>query len=405
MPRVNPAILRWARETAGLTPEDAARKIELSATRKATTTERIADLEEGRTEPSRPLLLRMSKQYRRPLIAFYLAAPPRKGDRGEDFRTLPEDHAPADEVLLDALLRDMRARQSLVRAAIEDEDSPAPLPFIGSLRAGTSIPTAVSMLREALRLPIAEFRSAPSSEEAFDLLRERAEDLGVFVLLLGNLGSHHTALSLETFRGLAIADPIAPFVVLNDQDSRAAWSFSLIHELTHLWLGQTGISGGAPDRAIERFCNDVAAEYLLPGAELVEAFRTTAPTSLEIEDWIGAMSERVKVSRTMIAFRLYSHELISTALMNSLRARYREQWLANRERRRQRAREATGGPNFYVVRRQRLGRAMLETAHRLLSAGALTTGKTARILGVKPTQVGALLGIESPRPAAGKRAG
>ncbi len=401
VPRVNPQILRWARETAGLTPEEAAQKVDLAGTRKASAVERIAALEAGTEEPSRPLLLRMAKQYRRPLITFYLSAPPRKGQRGQDFRVLPADHEDSDEVLLDALLRDVQARQSLVRAALEDEDEAQPLGFVGSLTVDRGVGPTVEVLEAALELRLEEFRSQADPEAAFSLLRERVETLGVFVVLLGNLGSHHTALSLETFRGFAIADPIAPFVVLNDQDSRAAWSFSLIHELTHIFLGQTGVSGGVPDRGIERFCNEVAAEFLLPTTELVRKFREAPPAPTDLDAWIGTIAASARVSRTMVAYRLRSQSLVTVAQFESLRSQYREQWLTSRDRSRERARAATGGPNFYVVRRQRLGRALLSTTYRLMASGALTTGKGAKVLGVKPTQVAQIFSGASLRAGRG----
>jgi Zn-dependent peptidase ImmA (M78 family) len=87
-------------------------------------------------------------------------------------------------------------------------------------------------------------------------------------LLIGNLGSHHTTIDVTTFRGFALSDDVAPFIVINDQDAQAAWSFTLLHELTHLWLGQTGVSGARAEQKIERFCNDVAGEVLLPIEEL-----------------------------------------------------------------------------------------------------------------------------------------
>lgn len=393
MPRVNPLILRWARETAGLSPDEAAKKVDLLATRQASAADRIVELEEGRVEPSRPLLTRMAKQYRRPLLAFYLPEPPRRGNRGQDFRTLPDDFDEADESLLDALLRDILARQSLVRDALEDEDEPRTLGFVGSMRMDAGVDAAVRQLSEALGSPIAAFRRAADPESAFSFLRGQVESLGVYVVLLGNLGSHHSALTLETFRGLAIADPIAPFVVINDQDSRAAWSFSLIHELTHLWLGESGISGGSTAvRDVELFCNSVASEFLLPSSEIVDLYRRSAPSADELGDWINDLSGRVQASRTMIAFRLFTLDVITRAQWTSLASYYREQWLANRERRREQGRESSGGPNYYVVRRQRLGNALLGTAYRLMSSGILTTAKTARVLGVKVTQVEPLLG-------------
>src|SRR5262245_20669918 len=97
MTRVNPAMLQWARETAGLDLQAAADKIDLRATRRTAAPERLAALEAGAEEPSRALLLRMAKQYHRPLLTFYLAQPPRKGDRGQDFRTLPDGSSVEDE--------------------------------------------------------------------------------------------------------------------------------------------------------------------------------------------------------------------------------------------------------------------------------------------------------------------
>jgi transcriptional regulator with XRE-family HTH domain len=102
MPSVNPEILRWARETAGLSLEDAAAKLSLGGARGLAPEQRLAAYEIGEHEPSRPLLVRMAKQYRRPLLTFYLTKPPRLGERGEDYRTLPPEHSRVQDALLDA---------------------------------------------------------------------------------------------------------------------------------------------------------------------------------------------------------------------------------------------------------------------------------------------------------------
>ncbi|GAH48079.1 unnamed protein product, partial [marine sediment metagenome] len=270
MPQVNPKILRWARDTAGLDIAEAAQKLGLREKRGVAPEERLAALEAGEVEPSRPLLLKIVKQYRRSLLTFYLSAPPQRGDRGQDFRTLPEDYSETDEALLDALIRDIRARQSLVRAVLEDEEDTAPLPFINSMNQSDGVEALVNGIRKTLQLTLEDFRAEANRNDAFNLLRSHTEEAGVFVLLIGNLGSYHTAIALETFRGFAVADQIAPFVIINDQDSRAAWSFTLVHELAHLWLGETGVSGGTAEGGVERFCNDVAGEFLLPASELSE---------------------------------------------------------------------------------------------------------------------------------------
>ena len=89
MPKVNPDIMVWARETAGLTKKDAAKKLGFQDSTRSSAVEKLARIERGQKEPSRSQLTRMAAQYRRPLLSFYLSKPPRKGDRGVDFRTIP----------------------------------------------------------------------------------------------------------------------------------------------------------------------------------------------------------------------------------------------------------------------------------------------------------------------------
>ena len=70
--------------------------------------DRLAEYEAGERAPTWPLLVRMAKQYRRPSLSFYMAEPPRRAERGEDFRTLPPEHSIAQDALVDALIPDVR---------------------------------------------------------------------------------------------------------------------------------------------------------------------------------------------------------------------------------------------------------------------------------------------------------
>ncbi|MGH6898261.1 MAG: ImmA/IrrE family metallo-endopeptidase [Geminicoccaceae bacterium] len=396
MPRINPEILVWARETASLTPEEAVRKLGIRDARGVAAVDRLAALEAGSTQPTRPLLLKMAKQYRRPLVTFYMSAPPRKGERGRDFRTLPEGHSDAAEALLDALIRDVRARQSMVRALLEDEEEAEPLPFVGSMRMTDGAPALLASIRKTLRISLDAFRSANSSEEAFTLLRARAEAAGVFVLLIGNLGSHHTAIDLETFRGFALADKIAPFVIINDQDAQAAWSFTLLHELTHLWLGETGVSGAFAEAAIEQFCNRVASEFLLPSEELTDLQVDDATDFETTQARITSFAEDRHLSRSMVAYRLFQTGRIEKDAWSRLGTFFRQKWLQTRAERRERAREKEGGPSYYVVRRHRVGTALIELVRRTMADGALVPSKAGKILGVKPANVQTMVNPAGP---------
>jgi transcriptional regulator with XRE-family HTH domain len=81
---VEPEVLRWARESIGLTPLAAARKIGLSD-------ETLVDQwEAGSAAPSIPQLREAARVYKRPLAVFFLSRPPDGSfDVMHDFRRLP----------------------------------------------------------------------------------------------------------------------------------------------------------------------------------------------------------------------------------------------------------------------------------------------------------------------------
>src|SRR5271168_1641558 len=156
MPALNPEILEWARRTAGLSLDDAAREIDLKEAHGTSGAERLAALEAGAEEPSRPLLLRMAKAYRRSLLVFYLAKPPKTGDRGKDFRTLPGGKPPLYNPILDALIRDIRGRQSLIRSLLEDAEAEE-LAFIGSATTSVPVPELAERIVAQTKFDLAKF--------------------------------------------------------------------------------------------------------------------------------------------------------------------------------------------------------------------------------------------------------
>ena len=380
-----------------MTVEEAVKKLAIRDTKKGTALNRLAGYESGAEDPSRPILSRMSKQYRRPLLTFYLPKPPQKGDRGADFRTLAADAlSPATSAVLDSLIRDMHERQSMVRAVLEDEEETNPLPFVGS-RSVADGPSAVGdSLRELLDFRLADYRAQRGADAAFSFLRNRAENAGIFVLLKGDLGSYHTAIELEVFRGFTISDVIAPFIVINDRDTRAAWAFTLLHEMVHLILGQTGVSGQRAENEIEGFCNDVAGEFLLPGDEAREIGLREIGDLDDIAERMSEFANSRNLSRTMVAYRAFRVGTIGQSQYRELSERFREQWFQLRAAQRAPRRSKDGGPNYYVVRRHRLGERITSLVSRMMAGGKLSTSRAARILGVRPTQVQAILSGSGP---------
>lgn len=390
MPAVNPGILQWARETAGLSLEQAAHALQLNDSSTSTGSEKLAAYEAGEKEPGRTLLKRMSQKYRRPLLVFYLSEPPTKGDRGKDFRTLPIEVQMEYDADLDALIRSIRARQNIVRSLLEDEES-EPLSFVGSANLQQDHKAVAQNIISILGFKLSDFRAKRTVGEAFAYLRECVENSGIFVLLIGDLGSHHSTIPVEVFRGFAVADHIAPFVVVNDKDARSAWSFTLLHEVTHLWLGTTGISNTSDKRDIERFCNSVAGSILLPSQELVELANLRNAPMDEVEAEVSRFAEDRNLSRTMVAYNLHKQGAIGQALWQQLVIIFEKDRIELEKRLKATERKGSG-PNYYIVRRHRLGPALLGLTSRTLKSGILSPTKAGIILGIKPRNVQTLLG-------------
>lgn len=391
MPAFNPQILVWARETAGYDLQEAAKKLQLTDGKRATAVEKLVAYESGESPPPRSLLLKMSKQYRRPLLTFYLDEPPARADRGEDFRTLRHAVDPSLKGIVDALVRNIKTRQQIVREALLSEQEPQPLAFVGSYSLDQGVQELVNRIREAATVDLDVYRGKKTQEEAFKYLREKIEGLGIFTILAGNLGSHHTNLSTEIFRGFAISDSIAPFVVINDQDAKTAWPVTLLHEVAHLWLGVTGISGSVAERRVEQFCDKVASEFLIPEAELRNEFPYETLVDFDVSvEAISAFASARNVSSSLIAFRLLEQKAITQAAFNDLSKHFYDRWRANQEQQKQKMRDTGGGPSYYVLKRLRNGSALLDTSERLMQSGELSTTQVATVLGVRPLKVGNL---------------
>ena len=166
-------------------------------------------------------------------------------------------------------MRDLKAAQIIVRDLLEDDEA-TPLAFVNSSTIFERSDFLASEIVASLNFDLDFFRKPRPIRDAFEYLRSCIESTGVFVLLMSDLGNYHSRIPVDVFRGIALSDKYAPFIVINNQDARVAWSFTALHEVTHLWLGSSGVSGAWGELEIERFCNRVAGHILLPKHELYE---------------------------------------------------------------------------------------------------------------------------------------
>lgn len=388
--QVNPEILRWARETAGLDVERAAHLLGFRDGQRRSAAARLEDLESGAESPSFAALDRMASKYHRPLLVFYLPNPPDDEEPAARFRSAPKNLTAREAGQLNAFVRALRSRQELLHDALEDYGDPEPAAWVGSTTEEDGSEALGSRLRQVLGFDVEVYRSRPDADAAFRWLRGRAEAAGAFVLLEGDLGSWHSALETRVFRGLSLADSLAPFVVINPNDARAARSFTLLHEMTHLLLGQSQFANLASDDRLERLCNDVAGDLLLPANDARELAGLDVSDDA-LEERIEHFADRWRVSRSLVAYRAARTGYLRPDELRRLLGRFEEQWRTSKKRKSRAASQEPGRPTFLMVRRNRLGSSLIRRTRELWRAGELTTSLAGLVLGVRATSVHALL--------------
>jgi Zn-dependent peptidase ImmA (M78 family) len=205
-------------------------------------------------------------------------------------------------------------------------------------------------MRKLLRIEVAERSSLPTWGDALRKMIVSAEAAGVLVMVNGIVGSNtHRKLDPGEFRGFALSDPLAPLVFINGADSKAAQMFTLAHELAHLWLGESALSdadaSAPPTQGSERWCNEVAAELLVP----LEAFRGEYRRSAPLDAELRRLARVFKVSTLVVLRRMYDAGGLG-------RAAYWKAFETERERLRALPERADSGGNFYATQEVRNSR-------------------------------------------------
>ena len=406
MVMVNPCNLRWARNAAKLSVADAAKKLGLTSSVKSTSVEKLESMERGERLPTQPQLNKMANAYRVPVVTFYLESEPRKSDLGEDYRTLPQKSN--DEVAnahLAILLSNVVARQSITRDLLDDEDAEA-LQFVSSATTRLGIKTVANNIIQTLGFDLDEYRRRPSQPDyAFKYLRDRIQSIGIFVLLISDLGHpQSTTIPVSVFRGFALADEIAPYIVINRKDDKRAQSFTALHEVAHIWLGKSGITGiiDETSSSMEQFCNRVAGNILLPRNELQELSSLSDDSFDKAFERLTNFANSRNLSRAMVAYNLKLEDHIGQPMWYQINERLlRDHAASEQQEKEKRELDRALGKNTpidaNVVRRSSLGEPLLELARRSVASGTLTPTRASTLLGVNPRKVRSFLNPERLR--------
>ncbi|MFJ6419199.1 ImmA/IrrE family metallo-endopeptidase [Paeniglutamicibacter sp. NPDC091659] len=335
---VAPMLFAWARQRAGKSVEDLLKKFP-----------QLPTWESGEALPTMRQLEKYAEATYTPVGYFFLPEPLQEDLPVPDFRTIGNVavQAPSADLLETIYICERRQDWYLDYAARRDLD---PLEFVGSVTTRTPIADAAAQMGEVLGLNWSVRNRYEKWEDALFGLAALAEDAGILVMISGIVGSNtHRILDPNEFRGFALADATAPLVFVNGTDTKAAQIFTLAHELAHVWLGQSAVS--LPDlhvmesNAIEKWCNSVAAELLVPLAHLRTEYRAGTDLTRELD----RLARVYKVSTLVVLRRIFD---LTQWSWDS----YSEQFEFELDRVMGKARRVSSGGDYYNTQQYRLGK-------------------------------------------------
>ncbi len=360
---VKPELLRWAGQRS---------MIERDALE-----ERFPKLqawENGEGLPTLKQLENFARATHTPFGYFFLPEPPVERMPIPDFRTVAGARVrrPSPD-LLDTIYL-CQQRQEWYREFARSIGE-RPIPFAASATTTAHVIEAAARIRHALGFDVEERSRIQNWTDALRRFIELADTAGVLVMVSGVVGSNNRRkLDPDEFRGFTLADPLAPLVFINGSDTKAAQMFTLAHELAHVWLGQSAVSDAqpsfAPDNRIERWCNEVAAELLVPMDILRDEYRGGA----NVQDEMERLALRFKVSTLVILRRIFDAGGLT-----------RQQFHAAYETELQRllALPAGSGGNFYLTLGARASRRFARALVVSTLEGRSSFTEALRLLGFK----------------------
>ena len=291
---IKPELLRWARERAGLETVDLTHRFP-----------KLAAWEKGTAQPTLKQVEDFAKATHTPVGFFFLEEPPVEKIPIPDFRTIRNKPIARPSPDLLDMIYVCEQRQEWYRDFARAERI-LPLPFVGSVSLRSSVESTAMIMRHALGFDIEARRRIPTWTDALRLFIGQADEAGIMVMCSGVvLNNNYRPLDPEEFRGFALSDSLAPLVFINGADTKGAQMFTLAHELAHIWLGQSALSDTqaslVPDHQVERWCNNVAAELLVP-LEIVQ-HEYDGGSSLRSE--LDRLARLFKVSTLVILRRIH----------------------------------------------------------------------------------------------------
>ncbi len=369
-------VLKWARESAKMTEENAAAKVSV-------TVDKLKEWEAGTNLPTIRQAQALAKAYKRPFALFFLPEVPRDFQPLQDFRKSGSKNLTTSSIFI---IREIQQKQAWI-SDVYSENQVDKLAFIGRFSIRDNPQAVANDILETLKINPASYKTENPIKEWIDA----AETNGIFVSRTSFIHSR-LKLDSEELQGFAIADPHAPFVFLNSDDWNAPQLFTLVHELAHIWIAETGISNEVePDikhkekfHPVELFCNEVAANALMP-KEIVLSFNSK---SFQTSKDVSREAKQLGVSSFALLVRALNLNIISTPIYQKLKKQadidYAEYLKREAEKKaKQKEKEKSGGPNYFLLQLNRNSRLFTQTVLDAFHGGFIEPTLASNLLNVQ----------------------
>ncbi|MDD7219740.1 MAG: ImmA/IrrE family metallo-endopeptidase [Clostridia bacterium] len=280
----------------------------------------------------------ISKKTNIPFGYFFLDKPPVEQCPIVDYRTANSIAIPEpSRNLMDTLDLMIDIQNWMTDYVIENGQDE--LFYVGSAAAKKDIKSIAEDMRKALEIQKEWYTTSSGAADSFRLLKGKLDNLGIVVMMSGIVGNNtHRKLNVEEFRAFTLVNKYAPLIFINTCDSDTGKLFSLLHELTHIWIGVNSfynddISNCNNDSATEQICNAVAAEILVPDDMFAMEWEKTSGNNLEK---LENLSKYFRCSQYVIARKALSAEKISykiySEIVSVLNKQYKEWTEKQKER-------------------------------------------------------------------------
>lgn len=373
---VSSLVLDWAVQRSGLSLEDIHHKFpDLEAWR------------QGVRQPTFNQLEKLAHTTHTPFGTFFLNTPPVDVVPIPDFRTMANAgvSAPSPDLLETIFICQQRQEWYREHALISGAE---PLQFVGSASIRQPVSETAQLIREQLRFTAVDRRQDSTWTDALRRLIDSAEDVGILVMVSGIVGNNtHRGLDPNEFRGFALSDSLAPVIFINGADTKAAQIFTLVHEVAHLWIGQTALSDVSLEHPegneTELWCNKVAAEVLVPLASIRNEYRQR----IDAEE-LDRLAKLYKVSTLVVLKRIYDTGSLTWDVYQDA---YQEEL---RRVLRLLGRKDSSGGNYYYTQPLRVSRRFARAVISDASTGRTLHRDAFRLLGTRKYETFVNLGKE-----------